>query len=113
VGQVGRPLAGSDPGLNRFRAALQAVLTVGLILAAEALFVHVTRALQTQARSAALPYLCGPRVNVGRAESAIELGAALLEGRLTRGLPDDRVNGSVFFHRRLRTWRGWSGRGRG
>jgi uncharacterized membrane protein YccC len=48
-------LVGSDPGLNRFRAALQAVLTVGLILAAEALFVHFTRALQTQARGAALP----------------------------------------------------------
>jgi hypothetical protein len=48
-------LAGSDPGLNRFRAALQAVLTIALILVAEALFVHVTRALQTQAHGAALP----------------------------------------------------------
>jgi hypothetical protein len=36
---------GSDPGLNRFRTALQTVLTIGLTLAAEALFVHFTHAL--------------------------------------------------------------------
>jgi len=48
-------LAGSDPGLNRLRAALQAVLSVALILAAEALFVRFTRALQIQVRGAAVP----------------------------------------------------------
>ena len=31
---------GSDPGFNRFRAALQLVMTLGLALIAESLFVH-------------------------------------------------------------------------
>jgi len=47
--------AGSDPGLNRFRMALQSVLTIGVILGAEALFVHFTRALQIQTHGAVLP----------------------------------------------------------
>jgi Fusaric acid resistance protein-like len=46
---------GSDPGLNRFRMALESVLMVAVILAAEALFVHFTHALQIQAHGAALP----------------------------------------------------------
>jgi len=37
---------GSDPGFNRFRAALQLVMTLGLALVAETLFVHWTHALQ-------------------------------------------------------------------
>jgi uncharacterized membrane protein YgaE (UPF0421/DUF939 family) len=37
---------GSDPGLNRFRMALQSVLTVALILGAEWVFVRLTHALQ-------------------------------------------------------------------
>jgi uncharacterized membrane protein YgaE (UPF0421/DUF939 family) len=41
--------AGSDPGLNRFRMALRSVLTIGVILAAERLFVDLTHALQIQA----------------------------------------------------------------
>jgi hypothetical protein len=40
--------AGSDPGLNRFRMALRSVLTIGIILAAERLFVDLTHALQVQ-----------------------------------------------------------------
>jgi uncharacterized membrane protein YgaE (UPF0421/DUF939 family) len=40
--------AGSDPGLNRFRMALRSVLTIGVILAAERLFVDLTHALQIQ-----------------------------------------------------------------
>jgi uncharacterized membrane protein YgaE (UPF0421/DUF939 family) len=40
---------GSDPGLNRLRMALQSVLTIAVILAAEALFVHFTHALQIPA----------------------------------------------------------------
>jgi uncharacterized membrane protein YgaE (UPF0421/DUF939 family) len=47
--------AGSDPGLNRFRMALQSVLTIAAILVAEAIFVHVTHALQIQTHGAALP----------------------------------------------------------
>jgi uncharacterized membrane protein YgaE (UPF0421/DUF939 family) len=37
---------GSDPGLNRFRIAVQSVLTIALILEAEWLFVRLTHALQ-------------------------------------------------------------------
>ncbi len=46
---------GSDPGLNRFRMALQSVLTIGIILEAEWLFVHFTHALQIQTHGARLP----------------------------------------------------------
>jgi uncharacterized membrane protein YgaE (UPF0421/DUF939 family) len=37
---------GSDPGLNRFRNALHSILTIGIILEAELVFVHFTHALQ-------------------------------------------------------------------
>jgi uncharacterized membrane protein YgaE (UPF0421/DUF939 family) len=47
--------AGSDPGLNRFRMAAQSVLTIGVILAAEWVFVHFTSALQIQAHGVGLP----------------------------------------------------------
>jgi uncharacterized membrane protein YgaE (UPF0421/DUF939 family) len=47
--------AGSDPGLNQFRMAAHSVLTIGVILAAEWLFVHFTHALQIQAHGAGLP----------------------------------------------------------
>jgi len=47
--------AGSDPGLNRFRTALASVLTIAVILAAEALFVRFTHALQIQTHGARLP----------------------------------------------------------
>jgi uncharacterized membrane protein YgaE (UPF0421/DUF939 family) len=46
---------GSDPGLNRFRMALQSVLTIAVILEAEWLFVHFTHALQIQTHGARLP----------------------------------------------------------
>jgi uncharacterized membrane protein YgaE (UPF0421/DUF939 family) len=39
---------GSDPGLNRFRSALQGVLTIAAALVAEWFFVHFTSALQIQ-----------------------------------------------------------------
>ena len=44
-------LVGSDPGLNRLRSAVLSVVTIGLILAAEALFVRLTDALQTPLRA--------------------------------------------------------------
>jgi uncharacterized membrane protein YccC len=47
--------AGSDPGLNRLRMAVESVLTIGVILAAEWLFVHFTHALQIQSHGAGLP----------------------------------------------------------
>lgn len=39
-------VVGSDPGLNRLRSALQSVLTIGVTLGAEYLFVKATGALQ-------------------------------------------------------------------
>lgn len=39
---------GSDPGLNRLRMALQAVISIAAIVGAESLFVHLTHALQIQ-----------------------------------------------------------------
>ena len=44
--QVVDRFLGSDPGLNRFRSALMSVLTIGVILEAELLFVRFTHALQ-------------------------------------------------------------------
>jgi uncharacterized membrane protein YccC len=44
---------GSDPGLNRLRTALMSVLTIGVILEAEWVFVHLTHALQIQTRAGA------------------------------------------------------------
>src|SRR5262245_25387138 len=38
-------LSGSDPGLNRLRLAVQVVVTVGVAIAAEWIFVLATRAL--------------------------------------------------------------------
>src|SRR5258707_12226178 len=46
---------GSDPGLNRFGAAVGSVLTTALILEAVWVFVHFTNALQIQAGGARLP----------------------------------------------------------
>jgi len=46
---------GSDPGLNRFRMALQTVVTIGIALLAEYAFVHVTHALQIDSHGGSLP----------------------------------------------------------
>jgi hypothetical protein len=59
--------AGSDPGLNRFRMAVQSVLAIGVILEAERLFVHFAHALQIQIQTH------GPRLP---AAQAAELAAA-------------------------------------
>jgi lysylphosphatidylglycerol synthetase-like protein (DUF2156 family) len=48
-------VAGSDPGFNRLRIAVQTVLTIAVILAAEWLFVHFTHARQIQTHGAKLP----------------------------------------------------------
>jgi uncharacterized membrane protein YgaE (UPF0421/DUF939 family) len=72
--------AGSDPGLNRFRMAAQSVLTIGVILAAEWLFVHFTHALQIQAHGAGLP--AAQMAEVAAANHAY-LVIALLIGALT------------------------------
>jgi hypothetical protein len=71
--------AGSDPGLNRFRMALLSVLTIAVILGAEALFVYFTRALQIQADGAALPAAEAAKV---AAANHVFLVIALLLGAL-------------------------------
>jgi hypothetical protein len=72
--------AGSDPGLNRLRMAAQSVLTIGVILAAEWLFVHFTHALQIQAHGAGLP--AAQTAEVAAANHAY-LVIAILIGALT------------------------------
>jgi uncharacterized membrane protein YgaE (UPF0421/DUF939 family) len=72
--------AGSDPGLNRFRMALASVLTIGVILGAEALFVHFTHALQIPTDGAALPAAAAAKVAVANHEYlviAMLLGAVV------------------------------------
>jgi hypothetical protein len=72
--------AGSDPGLNRFRLALQAVLTIGLAIAVEGLFVHFTHALQIQTHGAALPTALAAKVaaaNHGFLVIAISMGSII------------------------------------
>ena len=54
--------AGSDPGLNRFRLALQTLVGIGVTLEAELLFVRFTHALQIQTHGAALPAAEAARV---------------------------------------------------
>jgi uncharacterized membrane protein YgaE (UPF0421/DUF939 family) len=69
-------VAGSDPGLNRFRMALQSVLTIAVILEAEWLFVHFTHALQIQANSARLP--AGQAAQVALANHGLLVMAMLI-----------------------------------
>ncbi len=71
-------IVGSEPGLNGFRLALQAVLTIGLALLAEALFVHFTHALQIQTHGAALPAALAAKV--AAADHAFLLIAVVVGG---------------------------------
>ena len=54
--------AGSDPGLNRLRMALQGVLTIQCRLGAEGLFIHFTQALHIQTHGAVLPAAAAAKV---------------------------------------------------
>jgi uncharacterized membrane protein YgaE (UPF0421/DUF939 family) len=54
--------AGSDPGLNRFRMALQTVLTIGIAIAVEGLFIHYTQALYVQTHGVVLPAKAAAKV---------------------------------------------------
>ena len=47
-------LLGADPGLNRLRSATLSVVTIAVILGAEALFVRLTHALQVPTTGAGL-----------------------------------------------------------
>jgi hypothetical protein len=72
--------AGSDPGLNRFRIALQTTLAAAAILGAEGLFVHFTHAMQIQADGARLPAAAAAEVaaaNHAHLVIAIVLGILL------------------------------------
>jgi uncharacterized membrane protein YccC len=64
---------GSDPGLNRFRAALMMLLTVGLALAGERVFLDLTHALQIGPHAAPPPVVA--RVNHEALVVALLLGA--------------------------------------
>jgi uncharacterized membrane protein YgaE (UPF0421/DUF939 family) len=55
-------LVGSDPGLTRLRNALMSVFTIGVILLAEAWFVHFSHALQIQTHGATLPAAAAAQV---------------------------------------------------
>jgi uncharacterized membrane protein YgaE (UPF0421/DUF939 family) len=89
--------AGSDPGLNRFRMALQTVLTIAVILAAESLFVHLTHALQIQAHGASLSAAKAAEVAVANHEFlviALLLGAII--GMLASfGVMDQTARGQL------------------
>jgi len=65
-------MLGSDPGLNRLRSAALAVITIGLILAAEALFVRLTHALQVPGGAAL------PAAEAARAASADHEGLVVM-----------------------------------
>jgi uncharacterized membrane protein YgaE (UPF0421/DUF939 family) len=89
--------AGSDPGLNRFRRALQSVLTIGVILGVEWLFVHFTRALQIQAHGARLPVAQAAAVTAANHGSLV---IAMLIGALTgllsvTGVTDTNARGQL------------------
>jgi uncharacterized membrane protein YgaE (UPF0421/DUF939 family) len=65
---------GSDPGLNRFRAALLMVLTVGFAMAGEKVFLDLTHALQIGTHAAPAPTVA--KVNHEALVIALVLGAA-------------------------------------
>jgi uncharacterized membrane protein YgaE (UPF0421/DUF939 family) len=87
---------GSDPGLNRLRAAVQSVLTIGIILAAEWLFVHFTHALQ-MTHGAGLPAAQAAEVaaaNHGYLVIALLIGAIV--GMLSSfGVMDSTARGQL------------------
>ena len=70
---------GSDPGLGRLRMALQTVVTIAVIMAAEWLFVRWTGALQTTAPASASPEQKAQvaALNHGLLVVAIMLGAVV------------------------------------
>jgi uncharacterized membrane protein YccC len=70
--------AGFDPGLNRFRMALHAVLTIGAAIAAEGIFIHFTQALYVQTHGAVLPAAETARVTA--ADHAFLVIAMLIGG---------------------------------
>jgi uncharacterized membrane protein YccC len=88
--------AGSDPGLNRLRMALQTVLTIGVILEAEWLFVRFTHALQIQAHSTGLPaaQAAAAAANHGSLVTALLIGALI--GLLSSfGVTDKTARGQL------------------
>jgi uncharacterized membrane protein YgaE (UPF0421/DUF939 family) len=75
-------LLGSDPGLNRFRKAAEAVLATAAGMAAEWLFVHRTHALLINTHGAVLPPAQAALVNMqhhGLLVLAMTLGAVIAQ----------------------------------
>ena len=85
---------GSDPGLNRFRLALQSVVSIGVILEAELLFVRFTHALQIQAHGAALPAAEAAGANHGTLVVAMLLGA-IVGMNVSFGVTDPTARGQL------------------
>ena len=88
--------AGSDPGLNRFRMALQAVLIIGAVIAAEGIFVHFTQALYIQAHGAVLPAAEAARVTAANhAFLVIGMLMGALIGLIGTGVVDKTARGQL------------------
>jgi uncharacterized membrane protein YccC len=88
---------GSDPGLNRFRSALLAVVTVAAVLEAEWLFVHVTHALQIQNHGLRLASAAAAKVAVANHEYlVIMLLLGAIVGMISAfGVMDPRAKGQL------------------
>jgi uncharacterized membrane protein YccC len=88
--------AGSDPGFNRFRRALQSVLTIAVVLVAEWLFVHFTDALQIQAPGAGLPTGRAAQVAANHGFLVIAMLIGALTGLLSvTGVTDTTAGGQL------------------
>ena len=88
---------GSDPGLNRFRLALQSLVSIGVILEAELLFVRFTHALQIQTHGATLPAAEAAKVagaNHGTLVVAMLLGA-IVGMNVSFGVTDPTARGQL------------------
>jgi uncharacterized membrane protein YgaE (UPF0421/DUF939 family) len=89
-------VAGSDPGLNRLRMALQIVLTIGAILAAEWVFVHFTHALQIQVNGAGLPAAAAEVAAANHAYLVIAMLIGALIGMMSSfGVMDSTARGQL------------------
>jgi uncharacterized membrane protein YccC len=89
--------AGSDPGLNRFRMALQCVLSIAAAIGGGWLFVHFTHALQTETHGAALSAAQAATVAAGNHEFLVigELLGALVAMLSTFGVSESDVRGQL------------------
>lgn len=90
-------LAGSDPGLNRLRQALQTTISIAASLGAGWLFVHLTHALQIQTQGVRLPPAQAATVAAANHELLVvgELVATIVAMISTFGVADPDVRGQI------------------